>query len=85
MVLIGPINWKITLLVSPHLSIFLFLVDSCAFEPLVKSSTDHAIGIANAWSMYLLLFFARMFIAKRWIVVSKFECSSVDKNLLFLN
>ena len=29
--------------------------------------------------------FARMSVAKRWIVVSKFECSSVDKNMLVLD
>ena len=51
----------------------------------MKYATNHAIGIVNAWNMYLLGLFARLFVAKRWIDVSNLERSSIDNNLLFLN
>jgi len=57
----------------------------CASEPLVKFTTNCAICIAIACNMYLLWLFSRLFIAKRWIVVSNLKCSYVDKNLLVLD
>ena len=41
-----------------------------AFEPLVKSMIYRVIGIANAWSVYLLWLSARLFARKRLIDVS---------------
>ena len=52
---------------------------------MVKSAINLAIAIANDCSMYLLWFFARMFVAKRWIVVSNSKCFFVDKNVLVLD
>ena len=52
---------------------------------MVKSTTNHAIGIGNAWNIFLLGLFARLFVAKRWIDVSNLERSFVDNNLFFLN
>ena len=72
LVLIGPINCKISSWWSSS---------CCAFEQLVKSVTDFAIGITNAWRMYVLWLFVRMSTAKKCIAMSKFE-RLVDKNIL---